>query len=136
MVTKEDLYREDQFEDESESDFSVGSEDESHEEESLSEEEENQSGAKKRRKSLPVKNYRQIMRSSTQAQPNEISCQQEEANGMAGAILKILQDQSLTQRPNQSGKRRRIARGKAECLTEEAVSERIAQEEEEAHKKS
>ena len=133
MVTKEDLYREDQFEDESESDFSVGSEDESHEEESLSEEEENQSGAKKRRKSLPVKNYRQIMRSSTQAQPNEISCQQEEANGMAGAILKILQDQSLTQRPNQSGKRRRM---KAECLTEEAVSERIAQEEEEAHKKS
>ncbi len=50
--------------------------------------------------------------------------------------LKFLQDQSLTQRPpNQSGKRRRIARGKTECLTEEAVSETIAQEEEEAHKK-
>jgi hypothetical protein len=115
MVTKKDLYREDEFEDESESDFSSGSEDESDEEESLSEEEESQIGAKKRRTSLPVKNHRRVMRSSTQAQPYEISCQQDETNGMAGAVLKFLQDQSLTQGPpNKSGKRRRITRGKAE----------------------
>ncbi len=46
LVTKEVLYREDQFESESDSDFSGGSEDESDEQESLSEEEENQSDAK------------------------------------------------------------------------------------------
>jgi hypothetical protein len=85
---------------------------------------------------LPVQNYRRDLISSTQAQPNETSSQQEEANGMAGAVLKFLQDRALTQGPpNKSGKRRRIARGRAECLTEEAVNERIAQEEEEAHKK-
>jgi hypothetical protein len=47
LVTKEVLYREDQFEDESQSDFSGGREDESEDEESLSEGEESQSGAKK-----------------------------------------------------------------------------------------